>query len=306
MVPEVQRFGKWLRRKNPHATTPIHYLSDLRLFFNWVGKPPDAITLHDVDAYIESAQQLGHAVATVNRRLAAIRSFYYFLDLESDDAPPNPVLPKRHFIRQGRRLPRDAEDADLEQLFGVISSPRDRAMFLLMVRCGLRVGEVRNLSLDDLYLQPTPGSLPRLWVRGKNSSERVAYLSAQALDALHAWLAVRPAVDDPALFPNRFGRRFSVTGIQDRLACYCHRAGVWITCHMLRHTFARHLVEAGVPVTSLQRLLGHVRIRTTQIYLHISDRQVQADYESAMEEVSQRLAAADSSPVSRLPRGGDR
>ena len=103
MVPEVQRFGKWLRRKNPHATTPVHYLSDLRLFFNWVGKPPDAITLHDVDVYIEHAQQLGHAVATVNRRLAAIRSFYYFLDLESDDAPPNPVLPKRHFIRRGRR-----------------------------------------------------------------------------------------------------------------------------------------------------------------------------------------------------------
>jgi site-specific recombinase XerD len=240
-------------------------------------------------------------VATVNRRLAAIRSFYDFLDLESDEAPPNPVLPKRHFVRQGRRLPRDAEDADIERLFGVISSPRDRAMFLLMVRCGLRVGEVRNLSLGDLYLQPSPGNLPRLWLRGKNGSERVAYLSAQALDALQSWLAMRPTISDPSLFPNRFGRRFSVTGIQERLACYCHQAGVWITCHMLRHTFARHLVEAGTPVTSLQRLLGHVRIRTTQIYLHISDRQVQADYEAAMEQVSQRLAALHS-----LPEGADR
>ena len=296
MLPEVHRFGKWLRRKNPHATTQVHYLSDLKLFFIWAEKPPHAITLRDVDAYVEYAQGLGHAVATVNRRLAAIRGFYDFLELMSDESPPNPVLPRRHFIRQGRRLPRDAEDADVERLFGVISSPRDRAMFLLMVRCGLRVGEVRNLSLDDLYLQPTPGSLPRLWLCGKNGSQRVAYLSTQGLEALQAWLAVRPLVEDLALFPNRFGRRFSVTGIQDRLASYCRQAGVWITCHMLRHTFARHMIEAGMPVTSLQRLLGHARIRTTQVYLHISDRQVQADYEAAMEQVNQQLAIRGGAP----------
>ncbi len=308
MLPEVQRFGKWLRRKNPQSTTQLHYLSDLKLFFAWAGKPPPAITLRDVDAYIEHAQGQGHAVATVNRRLAALRSFYHFLAIESDDAPANPVLPKRHFIRQGRRLPRDAEDADVEKLFGIISSPRDRAMFLLMVRCGLRVGEVRNLSLGDLYLQPTPGSpsaslkpsLPRLWIHGKNGSERVAYLSAQALDALLAWLAVRPTTVAQALFLNRFSHRFTVTGIQDRLAHYCREAGVWITCHQLRHTFGRHMVEARMPVTSLQRLLGHARIRTTQLNMHISDQQVQADYEAAMEQVSQRLAAVTRS----LPQGG--
>jgi len=153
------------------------------------------------------------------------------------------------------------------------------------------VGEVRNLSLGDLYLQPTPGSLPRLWLRGKNGSQRVAYLSSQALAALQKWLAVRPDVQDSALFLNRFGHRLTVTGIQGRLAHYCHQADVWITCHQLRHTFARHLVEAGMPVTSIQRLLGHVRLRTTELYLHISDRQVQADYEAAMAQVSQRLAA---------------
>jgi site-specific recombinase XerD len=296
MVPEVRRFGKWLRRKNPHSTTQVHYLNDLKLFFAWADKPPPAITLRDVDAYIEHAQGQGHAVATVNRRLAALRSFYHFLAVESDDAPANPVLPKRHFIRQGRRLPRDVEDADVDKLFAVITPARDRAMFLLMVRCGLRVGEVRNLSLGDLYLQPIPGSLPRLWLHGKNGSQRVAYLSAQTLDALLAWLAVRPAAEDQALFLNRFGQRFTVTGIQDRLAHYCRQAGVWITCHQLRHTFGRHMVEGRMPVTSLQRLLGHARIRTTQVYMHISDRQVQADYEAAMVQVGRRFA----------PEGGDR
>jgi site-specific recombinase XerD len=296
MLPEIRRFNKWLRRRSPHATTPIHYSSDLKLFFTWADKSPSAITVQDVDAYIEHCQSLGHAIATVNRRLAALRSFYHFLDVESSDAPPNPVFPKRHFIRQGRRLPRDAEDATVARLFGVITAPRDRTMFLLMLRCGLRVGEVRNLSLGDLYLQPTPGSLPRLWLRGKNGAQRVAYLSAQALAALQHWLAVRPAVEEGAVFLNRFGRRLTVTGIQDRLAHYCRQADVWLTCHQLRHTFGRHLVEAGMPVTSIQRLLGHARLRTTELYLHISDRQVQADYEAAMEQVSQRL----------LPEGGER
>jgi site-specific recombinase XerD len=118
----------------------------------------------------------------------------------------------------------------------------------------------------------------------------VAYLSGQALAALQKWLAVRSDVQDSAVFLNRFGGRLTVTGIQDRLAHYCRQADVWITCHQLRHTFARHLVEAGMPVTSIQRLLGHVRLRTTEVYLHISDRQVQADYEAAMAQIGQRLS----------------
>jgi site-specific recombinase XerD len=292
MVSEIDRFGKWLRRRSPHSTTHRHYTSDLTLFFAWAGTAPSAVGLRDVDAYVEHCQGLGHAVATVNRRLAALGAFYRFLALESDDAPPNPVLPHRHFVRQGRRLPRDVQDDDLARLFAVIAAPRDRAMFLLMLRCGLRVGEVRNLSLPDLYLQPVSGSLPRLWLRGKGGSDRVAYLSPEALAAVRAWLAARPAGDDPALFLNRFGARLTVTGIQDRLAHYCRQAGLWLTCHQLRHTFARHVIEAGMPVTSVQRLLGHVRLRSTETYLHISDRRVQADYEAAMAHLTAHLEPA--------------
>ncbi len=288
MLPEIEQFAKWLRRKSPHTTTVVHYTNDLVLFFTWADKPPDQITLREVDAFIERSQQQGHSIATVNRRLAALRSFYHFLSIERDDAPSNPVLPKRHFIRQGRRLPRDAQDAEIEKLFAVITAVRDRAMFLLMLRCGLRVGEVRALSLNDLYLQPKPGSLPRLWLHGKGSSQRVAYVSAQPLTALKAWLAIRPTVEDQAVFLNRFGKRLTVTGIQVRLAAYCQQVGVRITCHQFRHTFGRHLTEARMPVTSIQRLLGHVRLRTTEVYLHISDQQVQADYEAAMAQIADR------------------
>ncbi|MDD5371048.1 MAG: tyrosine-type recombinase/integrase [Anaerolineaceae bacterium] len=289
MLPEIEAFQKWLRRKSPHSSTQIHYPSDLVLFFAWVEKLPSQITLQDIDRFIEHSQQVPHSIATINRRLAALRSFYLFLTIEREDAPRNPVLPRRHFIHQAQRLPRDVEDAQIEKLFAVITSLRDRAIFLLMLRCGLRVGEVRNLSLADLYLQPSRGSLPRVWLHGKGGAQRVAYLSAQSLTALHAWLAIRPNGNEPAVFLNRFGKRMTVTGIQDRLAHACRATKVWITCHQLRHTFGHHLTEAHVPVTTIQRLLGHARLRTTEIYLHISDRQVQEDYDAAMREIARRF-----------------
>ena len=286
MVAEISRFHKWLRRKNPHSSTHIHYLSDVQLFFQVVGKPPATIALQDVDGYIERCHHQGHATATINRRLAALRTFYNFLAVDQAEAPPNPVLPKRHFIRLGRRLPRDVEDSQLQRLFALITQPRDRAMFLLMLRCGLRVGEVRSLRLEDLQLQPSPHQLPRLRIQGKGGSQRVVYLSDQGLAALNAWLQVRPVVEDPAVFLNRFGRALTVTGIQDRLAGYCQQAELWITCHQLRHTFGRHLVEARVPVTTIQRLLGHARLRTSELYMHLSDPQVQADYQLAMADLN--------------------
>lgn len=162
MLPEIARFQKWLKRKSPTASTSIHYANDLNLFFNWLQKGPEDVKVLDIDAFIELSQQQGSASTTINRHLAALRSFYQFLAIEADNAPRNPVLPKRHFIRCGERLPRDVQDPVLKELFAVITLPRDRAMFLLMLRCGLRVGEVRNLSLVDLYLEPSPSKLPRL------------------------------------------------------------------------------------------------------------------------------------------------
>src|SRR3972149_9237118 len=149
MLPEIEGFKKWLRRRAPKASTPIHYSSDLALFFPGLGKPPGDVWVQDIDAFIEHSLVQGHPFATINRRLAALRSFYHFLTVEADDAPKNPVLPKRHFIHLGLRLPRDIQDPDLEKLFAVIRGPRDRAMFLLMLRCGLRVGGGRHPSLKD-------------------------------------------------------------------------------------------------------------------------------------------------------------
>ena len=289
MLPEIESFVSWLRRKSPQSSTAVHYGSDLKLFFAWIGKACLDVKVQDVDAYIEHCQKEGHAIGTVNRRLCALRSFYQFLYLHDENATGNPVIPKRHFIRPGERLPRDVEDKNIKALFEGITNVRDRAMFLLMLRCGLRVGEVRNLSMSDLYLEPASGSLPRIWLHGKGSYQRVAYLSSQPLAALKLWLEQRPKVREEAVFVNRFGKRLSVTGIQDRLAGYCHQAGLWVTCHRFRHTFGRHLTEARVPVTSIQRLFGHARLKSTEVYLHISDAQAQEDYLAAMNEIMQVL-----------------
>ncbi len=300
MVPEMLTFNKWLQRRSPHACTHIHYIGDLKLFFTWADKPFPAITIRDVDAYIAHCQHvLGNSPGTVNRKLTALRSFYSFLDLELDDAPPNPVIPKRHFVRRGEQLPRVPKEADVQRLFAAIEAAgdvRDRAMFLAMYACGLRVSEVRKLSMADLFLQPDQISLPRLLVHGKRNKQRCAYLSAEMVARLRAWLDVRAklssqcdALGDP-LFLNRYGGRLTVTGIQLRLHTHCRAAGVWITCHQLRHAFASGMLQAGMRLASIQRLLGHASLRTTQVYLHVSDPQLQADYEAAVAQVARRLA----------------
>jgi site-specific recombinase XerD len=258
--------------------------------------PIAEVHVQDIDHFIEYSQEQGHAIATINRRIAALCSFYRFLAMMSDDAPVNPIHLRRHSIQSGRRLPRDVKDEDLVRLFSVIDFRRDRAMFLLMLRCGLRVGEVRNLSLNDLYLYSITGGLPRLWLRGKGSKERVAYLSSEAMSALEAWLEIRANGKDQAVFLNRSGKQLTITGIQLQLASYCQLAGVWVTCHQLRHTFGRHLVEMRVPVTTIQKLMGHTRLRTTEVYLHISDQQVQADYEAAMEQIMERFSLMECTP----------
>lgn len=286
MHVQITQFTRWLRCKYRHSSTHRHYASDLQQFFTWANKAPNKITVSEVDGYIAHAQAEGHTVATINRRLAALSAFYHFLQTHTDDPPPNPVISRRHRLKPGRRLPRAVADDVLDRLFSAITSPRDRAIFTLMLRCGLRVGEVHRLSLADLDLQPPDEGLPRLHIHGKGGKERTVYLSAQAEIALKAWLTTRPDSPDPALFLNRSKKRLGSGGIQRQLAVYCQQAGVQLTCHQLRHTFGRHLTEAQTPITTTQHLLGHSQLKTTQLYTHLANRQAQTEYDAAMATVT--------------------
>ena len=295
----VESFKRWLARKYPYSSTQLHYASDARLFFAQITKPALDVRVADIDKYVQDCLASGQKPATVNRRLATLRTFYEWLSFELDVPVKHPVIPRRHFMRVGERLPRDVRDADLETLFAAIASIRDRAMFALMLRCGLRVGEIHALSLQDIVapVNHSASSLARLHVVGKGNKERIAYLSAQAHVLLQAWLKARPLVEGDAVFINQHGRRLSVNGIQYILGKICLRSGLHITCHQFRHTFGRHMTESGMPVTSIQRLLGHSWMQSTEVYLHVSDPRLQADYEAAMITIAARLAMYEAGGV---------
>lgn len=282
MLGEIDAFVNWLRRRNSAARTWRDYRSDLHQFCTVVGdRPPASITFHEVDRFVIEQAARGFKPATINRRLAAIASFYRFL---ADDDPTLvcPVLPHRHGLRAEHRLPRPVQEAVLRQFFAVIDDLRDRAMFLLMLRCGLRIAEVASLRLTDLYLDE---HRPRLVAHGKGSKDRAVYLSPQAERALRAYLAARPRVPCNALFLSYQGQALSTTAIHKRLLRYRTQAGVSLTAHRLRHSFANDLVSAQVPVTVIQKLLGHAWLETTQTYVTANDRQVQADFYAATEKL---------------------
>jgi site-specific recombinase XerD len=243
-----------------------------------------------IDEFVQSQSQQGLKAATINRRLASLSSFFDFLSDEAADDPwQNPVRWKRHSIKQGRHLPRDVSDETVRRLFAAIDDPRDRAIFSLMVSAGLRVGEVVQLPLADVPgLETTLVS--RLRVKGKGDKERIAWLTSEAMRPVQQWLKLRPASETDLLFLNQHGQPLSVSGVQYRLKQYCQQAQVQLTCHQLRHTFARRLAEQGLPIDSLAKLLGHRSIQTTQLYIDGADPTVRHDFLSAMAKATPAAA----------------
>jgi site-specific recombinase XerD len=278
MLVEIERFVNWVRRRSPGARTWKDYGYDLRFFMETVGdRPPKDITFKDIDRFIAVQSEKGFKPSTINRRLASVISLYGFLATE-DDELVCPVIVRRHHLREHQRLPRPVGEEDLKRFFAVITDKRDRAMFLLMLRCGLRIGEVANLRLADLYLAE---EYPRLVVHGKGSRERGVYLSPQAKRCLQEYLAERPSVKSEFVFLSYLEKGLSTTSIHNRLMKYREEAGIQITAHRLRHSFANDLLNADAPITSIQKLMGHRWIESTQTYVMANDKQVCADYYAA-------------------------
>lgn len=214
MLSEIEGFVNWVRRRSPGARTWKDYGYDLRFFVSVVGdRMPKDITFRDIDRFVACQVEKGFKPSTINRRLAAVISLYGFLARE-DEELACPVIVRRHHVREQQRLPRPVEEEALKRFFSVIKDKRDRAMFLLMLRCGLRIGEVAGLQMTDLFLSE-------------------ADCSAQ------------------------------------------------ITAHRLRHSFANDLLNADAPITSIQKLMGHRWIESTQTYVMANDKQVCADYYAA-------------------------
>ena len=300
----IREFEHYLQRRYPGSSTTKHYISDLQLFQQLVDKPPREVTRLDVDRFVEEQLARGLSSTTVNRRLASLHHYFEFLaDETDDDGWANPVVWRRHRVKEGKPLPRDVSDAEVAWLFACIDDPRDRLMFNLMVQLGLRVGEVAALRLSDLIRADHGVAGSRLRVRGKGQKERVVPLTPDLEQQWDEWLARRPAVTADAVFITRRRQGISVRGIQERLSHYCQQAGVQFTCHQLRHTFGRRMAEGEMPLPSLSKLLGHAQVTTTQVYIAGAAVEVRADYEAAMDRLETQ-ALADPWPRPELPKAG--
>ncbi len=282
---DLTPFSDWLTSQYPHSSARKHIISDLALFFSWAGKPPSEISPQDVTRYIHQCLEKSLSPLTINRRLSSLRLLYYFFRIIQEQPLDCPVQ-KRHFLRKPQPLPRDASEEQITALFSVITNKRDKAIFTLMLECGLRVGEVCSLSLEDVLLE----SPPRLKVHGKGGRQRIAYLPPPALSTLTDWLTSRPVTTDRAVFISQRSKRLSVNGIQFILKEYCQKANVQVTCHQFRHAFGRRMAEVSMPVTSLQKLLGHRSPRTSQRYVNLSNPVLQADYDRVIQKALESLS----------------
>jgi integrase/recombinase XerC len=298
----ITQFAQYLQRRFPERRTVVDYCSDVRQFAATCVKPWRDVTMHDIDDFVDHQRQSGLKPATINRRVAALKTFFDFLAEDSGELQwPNPVRFKRHAGKRGRQLPRDLSDATVAQLWQAITAPRDRAWFVLMWRGGLRVGEVVALQVDAL-LSPAQGDQPaRLRVCGKGRQERVILLSADAYAVLDTWLAARPECGKPHLFLNEHGHPLTANGIEWLLRGYGTAIGQHVTPHQLRHTYARQLTEAGMPLPSLSKLMGHAQITTTQIYTAGADPQLAQAYQTAVAHLAEPAREAPAAPVACAP-----
>ena len=290
MDSAIQRFEQYLNRRFGQTSTLKHYHNDLVIFAKVIGPlEPAAVKPTDIDRFIEAQISAGLAASTIKRRLSCIHSFFEYLASEALERQwSNPVISKRHGLKTGQHLPRDVKDSAVKALFAQIETQRDRAIFTLMVAAGLRVGEVVRLTLDSLHPTSSVGRLNGLRVVGKGNKERMVWLSASTWDVVQAWLSIRPPVAAATLFVNQHGQPLSVAGVEYRLKGYAQQAGLKLSCHQLRHTFARRLAEEKLPVDSLAKLLGHSQLQTTMRYIDGADPTVQEDFARAIQQAEVR------------------
>jgi site-specific recombinase XerD len=259
----------------------------LKHFVLWVNVPIEAVDPRKVAEYTDHLLSKRLKPKTINCHLACIRVFYDYLYYEEDTKLTNPVK-RGSSLRVPKPLPRHLRDEEVVALFQVIGKSRDQAMFKVMLRCGLRVQELAHLCIADLDL-----SRNRIFVRnGKGGKERIVYISKDAHDALVGYLRVREPCRANKLFlvekGTYKGSPISVRGIQKRMEYYARKAGLKISCHHLRHTMATQLLNAEAEVVTIQDLLGHSGISTTERYCTVSNLKVMMDYFKAMEVIMQR------------------
>jgi len=287
---ELLRYRRALKRKNYSAHTVKTYVNIIDHFMRWLTVPLSEVTRKEIGLYVDHLLRKRRTPKTITCHLQTIRLFFDYLVNEEGIRMANPVT--RISLRLPQPLPRHLKDDQVKKLFGVITELRDRAMFMLMLRCGLRVQEVAQLTVDAVEY----GRKQIFVFNGKGGKDRVVYMSEDARSALSAYLAKRSS-KARGLFlvqkgPMR-GKPLSVRGIQKRIESYARKSSLEVSCHRLRHTMATQLLNADADLATIQDLLGHGQITTTQRYCRVANLKVQRDYYKAIEVVLQRTQAQE-------------
>jgi site-specific recombinase XerD len=281
MTNVIINFRRYLKRRNYSPHTVKYYLNILKQFVIWLDVPLEQTTNKKIDAYVDYLHEKRMQPASINCYMAIIRVFYAYLKYEELVPLTNPVKSAMR-LRVPKPLPRALREDQVDRFFDVIKSKRDWAMFRLMLRCGLRVEEVANLTLGAIDLK----QLRLMVLNGKGSKDRVVYISADAAEGLTAYLKLRRHCRMKKVFLVEKGvykgKPISVRGIQKRIEYYAKKSGITISCHRLRHTMATQLLNAEAEVETIQDLLGHNWITTTQRYCKVSNVKVKKDYFKAM------------------------
>jgi len=291
ITDSIINYRRSLKRHNYSKYTIRNYMSTLKQYIVWLKVPVEAACHKDLIGFIDYLLAKRLKPKTINCYLDSIRGFYDYLIHDEQLPMQNPVKPG-DTLRMAKPLPRFLRDDQVRRLFEQIDDPRDLAIFKLMLRCGLRVEEVAKLTLAAMDFKRG-----QVFVyHGKGAKERVVYLSKDAYQALLAYLKVRPSSRAKRFFlvsKGRYrGRPLNVRGIQYRMKYYSKRAGFKVTCHQLRHTMATQMLNADADLVTIQDLLGHAYIRTTERYCRVSNQKVRRDYYKAINEVLKRHSPA--------------
>ena len=259
------------------------YRRDLEHLAGWLGRPPATVTTDELERYVADLRASGLAATTVARRISAVRAFFRHLALlgaRADNPSADLDLPRRT-----RRLPRTLSPAEVERLIEAAAgtdprSLRDRALVELLYGAGLRASEAVGLERGGVDLDER---LVRCL--GKGGKERIVPIGRPAVQALRRYLARgRPFLDRrhrPELFLNAKGGPLTRAGAFLILRRLAARAGLdpgRVHPHLLRHSFATHLLEGGADLRSVQEMLGHADLSTTELYTHVSDRRRREAY----------------------------
>jgi tyrosine recombinase XerC len=279
-------FRRELERRGSSRHTVRAYGGDLAELAEWAtrrDKEPGTLLYRDLRSYAAALSERGLARASVARKLAAVRSLHDHLTrTEVADQNPAELLP---MPKKQSRLPRVLGPEEIARLLDRIpaSGPlevRDRAMLELTYACGLRAEEIVNLDSEAVDFESES-----LRVVGKGSKTRIVPIGEPAQHALDRYLRqARPALtsddEEHALFVSRRGRRLSPSDVRRRLDRWVREAAVagHVSPHTLRHSFATHLLEGGADLRSIQELLGHASVSTTQVYTRVEPGRLRREY----------------------------